>query len=1466
MASRGGTNKPTSRKRPRPKVDPIPKRTSLGRASKQRPVDYVGDKLDLRSLVLKADRGDTKSVNEENSESAPPPRKRSSNASTSNKNPVPKEVYLEFNRINRQRKENVKQMKRNIKLATKHVYHWQKEVDKYKREMQLEHERQKRRLREKEEREHLGGKTKAELLQELDQRQHELWAAVCEYENAKKEQQIKEQQRLLEAKERKKQAELERTFEMIDALDRFPKAFNSISHQLNSMLLSRSPKDPPPPRRSSRGAVSNEHTNNISIEKSKKARRKDNSKTPNDQQVAFSTPEQSPAWSNFATLQQPPATQNGDASIDGATTVPIGTENSKQKKEPSARQVGGWISPTFSAELERSWLCREKSLKSFDLSLYAPQVGDVVLYYPGAHKEFLEVHPDYWGKKIRGLRTPLWVRAQKLANRNNSTKQTGQQKLAAARLAGTANGHETAATDPNADGSGKSGNPVPWWTDEWIAGIDSLHGQYPIVCRVERTHAEFPYDPNAEHKVINSDGCLSWVIPSEQPKKGSEKLKKAVSPIMRLCVLLKPLTPVVPPKWEPLDERKGSEVELRLPPTFSVVTFPTSDVDPFVIPFAWAYCVTHSLSIGDAVVLRQDNQVKGKINSFISIGEDYGSFRLDDKLPVIQSILANLAKEGPKALEAALKAESHGHTNGTVLPLADASFIVEFFTQYCRQVQTTTCETTDRGNGMTSHSLLEIIRSTLPLHRGIGIRRDVFHRDTLYESRWNLRARSKKLLLEDTPIFHLLKMGIPHRLETNLRIKIEFALHDILKNRPESAAFVELITEDIAPSYYCAVPIGMHFGRILARLNEGKDRACYYTSVESILGDIQAILDNCVLYNNPNTPLVETCARLIPDIKKRVVDVQMQHLRDMNSALKSRVATASPSRTSLSRKIKLIPDTINTPYRGAINYTWLQTVKPDWTHALPTPIMAKTLEYSSWIPQAGDMVLYSRALHGQFIHDQAELLSHEQRLLPEFEPKCASSVPSLGSSEEVGADMKQLDESLERQWLVATIRSVRVSFPVNAKVENRETLLPALPVLILGLHFACELLATEDVSVCWRPLSDKYTGSSDSFLRPLWQNLKELPWHVDENSIFASSEVETTIQSSENFGLKPEIAGSIGRCFDILKQRCLAGITPDFVDPRFCLENARQGILPKTATPLGHSLPTFEDVLLLGEESGKRKLTGSRKPGRKVKDEALTELARLHYLPPWTTDKIESNARPLPVAKYESLMPFPNLCLELVRMRLKEGYYRHVVAIENDLREAYVTSILFLLSGPTSRTKNRLSMRKIAKHLHSRGNDKKSGLIQPKQLKKKARKESAIVSDMSPALEVSIKIDTIEAHLEDFTEEEKGFIVQIDRIRRLYVMVSSQTPVRMPFPAKMLSNAFYSTYRRSYLFWKQGTWSALWGLLHTKWLLKKWDSRVNRNRRKITRSSGPKQFSVFAICCRQWGGTPVRTGSVRLVS
>ena len=136
---------------------------------------------------------------------------------------------------------------------------------------------------------------------------------------------------------------------------------------LNAALLERAPKDPPPPRRSRRSLADNneDHNAESSTPTKKAARRKSKHVSP-------------PSDHDDDVRLQEVVPMLNLSSEDVTSSANEKPGNVKQRKR-NIRNVGGWISPQFSKELDRSWLMLDSPTESFDLSTYVPQVGDTVL-------------------------------------------------------------------------------------------------------------------------------------------------------------------------------------------------------------------------------------------------------------------------------------------------------------------------------------------------------------------------------------------------------------------------------------------------------------------------------------------------------------------------------------------------------------------------------------------------------------------------------------------------------------------------------------------------------------------------------------------------------------------------------------------------------------------------------------------------------------------------------------------------------------------------------------------------------------------------------------------------------------------------------------------------------------------------------------------------------------------------------
>ena len=125
---------------------------------------------------------------------------------------------------------------------------------------------------------------------------------------------------------------------------------------LNTVLVRRSPDDPPRKRRSSRYVEpTTEETETTT--------------TP-DQRIEmdkfYENAEDPGSFVSEPVLRSSPLFSRLEARVKNA--------------EQAARNVGGWVSPHFSAMIDRSWLdSTDRPVHDFDPSTFVPQVGDVVL-------------------------------------------------------------------------------------------------------------------------------------------------------------------------------------------------------------------------------------------------------------------------------------------------------------------------------------------------------------------------------------------------------------------------------------------------------------------------------------------------------------------------------------------------------------------------------------------------------------------------------------------------------------------------------------------------------------------------------------------------------------------------------------------------------------------------------------------------------------------------------------------------------------------------------------------------------------------------------------------------------------------------------------------------------------------------------------------------------------------------------
>jgi hypothetical protein len=145
---------------------------------------------------------------------------------------------------------------------------------------------------------------------------------------------------------------------------------------LNALLLERAPKEKPPPRRGGRarknecpdGAVSSNADPDSSFD------------AVHGAPSRSGEPSTGGGWGNLATALAVESGSSVTLMTSNVSKDDTGaSEQAGSKRRKKARNVGGWVSPLFSAEIDRAWIESDKFEPKADLFKYVPQIGDTVL-------------------------------------------------------------------------------------------------------------------------------------------------------------------------------------------------------------------------------------------------------------------------------------------------------------------------------------------------------------------------------------------------------------------------------------------------------------------------------------------------------------------------------------------------------------------------------------------------------------------------------------------------------------------------------------------------------------------------------------------------------------------------------------------------------------------------------------------------------------------------------------------------------------------------------------------------------------------------------------------------------------------------------------------------------------------------------------------------------------------------------
>jgi hypothetical protein len=633
---------------------------------------------------------------------------------------------------------------------------------------------------------------------------------------------------------------------------------------------------------------------------------------------------------------------------------------------------------------------------------------------------------------------------------------------------------------------------------------------------------------------------------------------------------------------------------------------------------------------------------KGYVVEFAKLNGDVSSIFDDQKL----NSAAELVKRVDKAisvnsfLEQALSGGSKG------LAVRDCHVVIETMRNLIRQRS----QTSQGSAAAPRVDMMSLIACTLPMWNGVSTAKKADGDKTVWFSPWELSI-SDGQLRDCTPD------GLASKqFDEALRRKVETVIEDFAWDNQEAGDLLYYtVTDEVAPSYSCAVPISMSLERILSRFGDEaeSDSKCYYRGIEQIQSDISLILENCLLYNAPDSAIVEAASLIIPQLKELVSKAHQAHAQEVQEARRAdeerRKLVLSLSgdtgglglseSDSTSARGPMVT-TLRQPYEDVIHQNWLQGVQ--------------SLE-GVWLPQTGDFVQYSPVKHAAFVQGHFPSLEPEQCTTPAF------ATDGLQENDE---------------WIEGKIMWTRACFPkAPSKKSNDDQI--TFPTSTTLLAVGVQMSQGRDIFVVYyRPCLlgavhslEETCGAcsldSSSFLRPCEPS--------------SDNGQDTTVPVSE------ESIASIEQCMSFLKKRCMKGEVASALDPLLDKANVRQGYAVKRAKFGLKNIPAFGDLLFADGEASTTKSTRGVKvtvTAPAHDENQIAALADSGFLPGWTKSGTEQLERD------KTVTPWPNMSLELVQLRLKKGYYRSRQAISNDIVEAFVSSVITLMFEPVNRKKS----------------------------------------------------------------------------------------------------------------------------------------------------------------------------------
>ncbi|KAI5181403.1 hypothetical protein NEOKW01_1597 [Nematocida sp. AWRm80] len=123
------------------------------------------------------------------------------------------------------------------------------------------------------------------------------------------------------------------------------------------------------------------------------------------------------------------------------------------------------------------------------------------------------------------------------------------------------------------------------------------------------------------------------------------------------------------------------------------------------------------------------------------------------------------------------------------------------------------------------------------------------------------KRRSSSLLVQSNTATYTVEPYDIQYSPSDYSVDLSYFLSVLAENKPGNSIFYTKVSSTEYPDYYSLIPVPINLGTVSKRIKNK-----YYRSKQSLITDLDTILKNCQLYNEPDSEISNACQRIIDQL------------------------------------------------------------------------------------------------------------------------------------------------------------------------------------------------------------------------------------------------------------------------------------------------------------------------------------------------------------------------------------------------------------------------------------------------------------------------------------------------------------------------------------------------------------------------------------------------------------------------